>query len=256
MIVFDIETGPLDLPAIKQALPPFDETSVVHPGEFDESSVRYGNTKDADKRTEKLEAARKKHAADVANYETTIANSRNSHWSGIVEKAALSSVTGQVVAIGYLGKAERLHLAIGDVTEKMLLQQFWKQYKAARQSSRSMVGFNIKSFDVPFLAQRSWVNDVEVPASLLTPTGYLDSTFIDLMDRWKCGNRGWGEKGHGTLDAVCKACGLPGKSDDCTGDKFAEMLWSESESDIESAKLYLSTDLRITDALAERLGVQ
>jgi hypothetical protein len=240
---------------IQKVLPPFDRDSIESPGVFDPESVKVGNLKDQDKINEKIESARKAHTDRCAKFQYELEAAESKHWSDITDKAALSAVTGQVVAIGYLGKKETIHVAIDGVSERALLAQFWKTYQVARKTNRPMVGFNIKAFDVPFLAQRSWSLGIEVPPSILTPTCYLDSMFVDLMDRWKCGVRGWGQSGHGTLDAVCKSCGLSSKPSDCTGAQFAGMLWSDEPGQRESAIGYLENDLRMTAELAERLGV-
>ncbi|MCD0459144.1 ribonuclease H-like domain-containing protein [Roseiconus lacunae] len=255
MIVFDIETDSLPLEEIQSVLPPFDPSSIgPPPGEFDPDSVKTGNTKDQAKIDAKIEAAREKHVADIAGYERKQATAETNHWNDVVSKAALSAVTGRVCAIGYAGKNEQLHLAIGDVSERQLLLKFWQVYKTCRTSNRPLVGFNIKPFDVPFIAQRSWALGIEVPSTLLTPTGYLDQTFIDLRERWQCGVRWGGQSGHGTLDAVCRSCGLPAKRSDICGADFAKLLYGD-DSERESAIDYLKHDLAATTALAERLGV-
>jgi hypothetical protein len=256
VIVFDIETGPLPLDTIKQILPAWDPDSVgPHPGSFDESNVKLGRLVDADKIAEKKREALEKYNKSLADYFTKKDNGEANYWKDIQEKAALSAVTGQVVAIGYHGRKRMIQAAIDGVNERSLLTYFWKTYLDARQTNRSMVGFNSKAFDIPFIVQRSWIIGVEVPKSILTPTGYLDSTFIDLMERWKCGNRSFGQPGHTTLDAVCRACGLPGKPDDCTGADVARLLWSDKPEDREKALSYIDGDIESTLQLAQRLGV-
>jgi DNA polymerase III epsilon subunit-like protein len=255
VIVFDIETGALPLEDIQGVLPPFDPKSIERPGPFDPKSVKTGNLKDEAKINEKIEAARKAHTERCAKFQYELESAESKHWNDIESKGALNAVTGQVVAIGYRGKSETLHLAVDGVTERQLLSQFWKLYKEARKSSRPMVGFNIKTFDVPFITQRSWILGIEVPSSILTPTGYLDSTFVDLMDRWKTGVRGFGQAGFGTLNTVCKACGLSTKPSGCTGADFASMLFSDDSEQRAAAESYLRNDLSMTAELADRLGV-
>lgn len=256
MIVFDIETGPLQLDRIKEVLPPFDPDSIGKPpGEFDPDSVKVGNLTDQAKIDAKFKAAREKHAKAVDDFDHKQRNAETDYWQDQLNKAALSAVVGQVVAIGYHGKNRTLHLAVDGVSESALLMKFWKVYSQARADRRVMTGFNIKGFDVPFLAQRSWALGIDVPASILTPTGFLENTFVDLLDRWKCGVRWGGQAGHATLDTVCKALGLPSKYDGIGGDQFARMLWSDNEDNRRQAIAYLNSDIDATVALAERLGV-
>lgn len=257
IIAFDIETGARPLDELKAILPPWNPDSVgPHPGEFNASAVKLGNVKDPAKINDKIADARAKHEAAVADYAAKQETGEVDHWQKIYEEAALAAVTGQVVAIGYRGAETKLHLAVDGVTERHLLVQFWKTYKHARATSRKMVGFRIKNFDIPFLAQRSWMLGVEVPQTILTPTFYLDSLFLDLDDLWKVGNRGsWGKPGFGTLDTIAKSLGIAGKPDDCTGAEFAGLLWSGKPEDREKAERYLEGDLRMVAEVAERLGV-
>lgn len=256
IIAFDIETGPLPIDRLKTILPPFDPASIgPHPGSFDSASVKLGNLKDPKKIEEKIQSAEDAHNKSVAEYEAKLANGEPAYWQSILDDAALSAITGQVVAIGYQGKKETLHVAIDGITEHQLLTQFWKIYQQGRTERRPLVGFNIKGFDVPFIAQRSWMIGVEVPATITTATGFLDPVFVDIAERWKVGNRGaWGKPGHGTLDTIAKALGIPGKPDNCKGAEFAQKIHGTDE-DRAVALAYLSSDLRMTVEVATRLGV-
>lgn len=255
-LAFDIETSPQPIDKLKAILPPWNPDSVgPHPGEFDPKSVKLGNLKDQAKIDEKIEEANKKHVAAIADYYKKKDGGAAAYWEAILQDAALSAVTGQVVAIGYQGNKTTTHLAIDGTSEHHLLTQFWKIYKQSRTERRSMVGFNIKQFDVPFIAQRSWMLGIEVPATLITPPGrYLDSLFVDLDEIWKCGNRGWAKPGHGSLDTICKALGLVGKPDDCSGAEFSKLLYGTPEQRAAAVR-YLEGDLRMTAELAERLGI-
>ncbi|MEL6897944.1 MAG: hypothetical protein AAFP90_17735, partial [Planctomycetota bacterium] len=212
-IIFDIETGPLPLETIQEKLPPFDKSEIKHPGEFDPAAVKVGNMIDQTKINVKIEKARQAHADAVSSYADNVQRAEKKHWLDIMDRAALSPITGQIVAIGYSGKGAKLDAAINNRSEKELLLFFWKQYEKARAAGRKLIGFNIKEFDVPFICQRSWIHRIDVPASILTPTHYLASTFLDLMDVWRVGSRSRGPAGHGTLDTICKSLGLPGKPD-------------------------------------------
>ena len=258
-VIFDIETGPLPLDHLQAILPAFDPATLGKPpGDFDEASVKLGNLKDAAKIQAKIDDAREKHAADAAAFAKKLETGESDHWSAILDRAALSAVTGQVVAIGYGGQKRLYHYAIDGMSEAAVLKQFWAVYKSMRATSRKLVGFRIKQFDVPFIVQRSYILGVDVPGTILTPTGYLDSSFVDLNDIWSAGNRFGGSPGAGlgTLNTICKACGLVAKSEESTGAEFAQLIWSESEEDREKARRYLEADISATEALAERLGVR
>lgn len=250
--VFDIETGSLPLPELKNILPAYDPASIgPHPGRFNEADVKLGNLKDQDKIREKIEAAKKKHEEAVEKYELDQQNGEANYWVGIQSRAAMSALTGQVVAIGYksaknsviIGQGEKNH------TELTILKDFWNRYSALRAETRHVIGFNITEFDIPFIVQRSFILGVDVPKSVFSQGKYLDSIFIDLRKVWGAGL--W--KAEGTLDAICKACRLGKKTEDVSGAEFAG-LWLNPETR-EKARGYLANDIEMTWALADRLGV-
>lgn len=254
MIVFDIETGALPLEEIKRTLPPFDRSSIPHPGEFNPDSVKLGRL-GPEKAAAKIAEAKEKHAKAVANHKTSIEHAEAAYWQSALKRGALSSVTGQVVAIGYLGRKTELDLAGKHRDERDILLRFWEIYQMCRADKRRLVGFNSNYFDVPFIVQRSYVNAIDVPRTVLTPTNYLDGTFVDLADRWKAGNRRGGEKGHGTLDTICKALNVPGKFGEMKGADFAAALNSGDDELRAKAIKYLESDLEATQAVANRLSV-
>ncbi|MFO0940107.1 MAG: ribonuclease H-like domain-containing protein [Pirellulales bacterium] len=246
-IAFDIETGPLPLEVI-QAMPAFafNSASVPHPGEFDPAKVRVGNLKDQSKIEEKIEGARVSHQSAVENYAQTLQAAADNHWRSIIDAAALSALTGEVLAIGYLGAKEIIDHQ-GKFSEKQILTRFWSQFLTCRNSGRSLVGWNIESFDLPFICQRSALLGVTVPDKVFTETGYVSFQFIDLMKRWMRPNRQAGVK----LDTVARAMGFDGKPEGITGKFFYELF----QTDRESALSYLSNDLRMVVQVGSRLGV-
>lgn len=246
-VVFDIETGPLSEDRIRAIYPPFDRSSIRHPGEFDPASVKYGPTKDPVKRAEKLEECRAKHAAEVAEFDKKLADSESAYWKKILDDAALSAFSGQILAIGYRSdKGTLIHGVDEDVEEKDLLVAFWEQYDRFRKTDRMLVGFCIKDFDVPFIAQRSTILGVPVPSTLLQNDRYLDRTFVDLRDRWAFGGRP-----SGSLNQLCAALGIRGKLEGVTGATFAE-LYRNPETRPKAIE-YLEEDVRAEYEVAERL---
>jgi len=220
-LIFDIETGPLPLAEIQQILPPFDPESLDSPpGTLD---------------------FQEKQAAEA------------DHWARVLDRATLSALTGQVVAIGYRGDQQKLHLAVDGIVEADLIERFWQLYAHCRQTHRPMAGFNITEFDVPFIAQRSWILGIPVPDTVFVAGGrLLDPLFIDLFTLWQCSKR----QPQGSLDVVCRACGIGAKPDGVTGADFAGLLASGDPEKRQQAEQYLTNDLALPARLAERLGVR
>lgn len=245
-VIFDIETGPLELPLLKEILPGWDASTMPHPGDFDPKSVKTGNMTDPVKIDAKIQEARKSHIERLNNYKFDVHCAEKNYWSEASSKAALSAATGRVVAIGCKTASKLSIAAIGDKTESQLLADFWTLYEQLRKSDRNLVGFNSNEFDIPFLAQRSVVLGVPVPRTLIKQGRYLDEMFIDLRKVWS-----FGGKPAGSLDMVCRACGIPGKPEGVNGAMFAELYFCEDTRD--EAIEYLKNDLEMTFALAERL---
>jgi hypothetical protein len=248
-VVFDIETGPKTLGRLKEIVRPFDASSVKNPGVFDPESVKYGNTKDPEKRAAKLEEFRVKHQKEVDQFEETLAQKEIEYWFNVERDAALSATTGRLLAVGYHGKATKIDMLeyAQDNTVQILID-FWKMFLKCRNEGRKMVGFCIRSFDIPFLVQSSWINGVDVPASLFSGR-YLSDTFIDLNDLWSCGSKFFSN----SLDEICRACGLGSKPDGVKGSDF-HRLWADPTRRQE-AIAYLANDLSMTRAFADRVGL-
>jgi Predicted 3'-5' exonuclease related to the exonuclease domain of PolB len=158
--------------------------------------------------------------------------------------AALSAVTGRVLAIGYLDALtdELGYFATAD--EAADIAAFWNLIAPGGYLNADLVGFNSNSFDLPFLVRRSWALGVTPPTEF-TSGRWLPSGCRDLIDVWRVGNR----QEHIGLDQLARYLGLPGKSG--SGADFAR-LW---EVDAPAALAYLAQDLTVTRNVARRLGV-
>jgi DNA polymerase elongation subunit (family B) len=226
-VVFDVETGPLDDDLIQSMFVPKSKEEFVGAQRWKPETVD----------------------AKYSEYLT-------SALSEFKSKAALKAISGTVLAIGYKSLEKTLIHGVGEsiagivLDEREVINRFWNNYKNLRESSRNIIGFNIEGFDLPFLVQRSFILGITVPRSLFQNLRYLDSIFVDLRKVWCAGQ--W--NGEGTLDQICKACGLGSKSEgEVKGANFYE-YWRCSQEDREKAKGYLVNDLDMTWALADRLG--
>lgn len=246
--IFDIETAPLHPAALAQFIPPF---PAIEP--FDPASVKTG---EIDRKTktppeereklkqEKIDAARaaheKKYVDDKAKYEA------EAHG-----KAALSPVTGTVLAIGCYKPSLDSYLIVGvdeQMDEATLLDAFWTFATSQIEQNALLIGLNIFNFDLPFLVRRSWMLGVNVPRTIRDGR-YWSRSFVDLAECWLCGQR-FGSV-EASFSAIAKALGLPDKPEGVTGADFAR-LWGE---DREAAVAYLKNDLLTPAKMAMRMGV-
>ena len=241
-IVFDIETGALPWDQLERIWQPPEK-----PGNFDERSVRLGNIKDPAKIREKIEAAKTRYVEEVANWQHTFEDAK----AEFISRAALSPLTGQVLAVGLKTEAKEVIVGSDGETEGDILHAFWDIYKRRRASNGRMIGYNCAGFDVPFLVRRSWFCGVGVPESLYERGRYLCSTFVDLTLLWSQGTRDPFVK----LDTLAKFFGIGGKPDDCDGGTFAALWRSDDPAIKQQAAAYLLNDLSMTWKLAEKMGV-
>jgi len=216
VLVFDIETGGMEWGEIEQYWRPED--------------VAVGNLKDPEKIAAKVEEARQ----------------------AFIERAALSPVTGRVLAIGYMREAGKCR--IDGSPEPEMLGRFWVIVGKMMESRVPIVGHCIHTFDLPFLIRRSWFLGVKVPDGLMVNGKYWHHLFVDLHQKWKLGIYG-SEVMDAKLDTLARFFGVGGKPDGVTGADFAR-LWAGGKEDREKAEEYLRNDLAMTWGVANRMGVQ
>ncbi len=206
-IVFDIETGPRSRAELAECVPAFEAPS---------------NWKDP----EKIRAC-------VAEKEA--------EW---FQSAALSALTGRVLAIGYLDAVtdELGYFATGD--EAADLAAFWRLIAPDGYLVGDLVGFNSNRFDLPFLIRRSWHLRVPVPRDLIAGR-WLPSQCLDALETWRCGVR----EDSVSLDRLAQFLGVGRKTG--SGADFA----SQWATDPSGALAYLANDLRLTRRCAAALGL-
>lgn len=228
MLIIDIETGPL----------PDDELrSVYIEPTYEEFAAGCDQRWKEETKREKYESG------------------RESRWQQFVDRAALSPLTGRVLAIGFraVGDSGKCGILGAEQTEAELLTAFWQKYRECRKQSpaRKLCGWNILGFDLPFLIRRSWKLGVEIPATIRDGNDrYWDTMLIDLMQRFAVG--AWKE--NTKLDVAARFFGVGSKPDGVSGADFAR-LWLGTAAERQQACDYLKNDLAMTAGIAERMGI-
>lgn len=238
-IVFDIETQGLREEALALA-EPFKDYEPLPP--FDPKSVKIGNLKDADKIAAKIRAEEEAYPQKQKEHKETYNKAKFEYETKIVSKAALNALCARVIAIGV--KDEKSETIISG-EEASILKSFWELYGTRTET---FIGWNINTFDIPFLVRRSWACGVIVPN--IFNGRFLNSKFLDLMEKFACGEYGYKL----SLDKAAQFLGVPGKyKGDCAGDTFADKYLSADPVFKAEAEEYLKCDLRATWNVAERL---
>jgi len=155
-----------------------------------------------------------------------------------IEDSALHAERGSVLVIGI--KFEKTTVIL-EGEEGKILQEFWRIY--SESVNWLVIGHCVKTFDIPFLIRRSWLNLLPVPAGVIEGR-YLSKRIIDTMETWACGTRDMI-----SLDTLSKAFGLSGKNGN--GKDFASLYAKDKE----AALSYLRNDLELTEAIANKMGL-
>ena len=154
-----------------------------------------------------------------------------------IETTGLKSTEHRITCIGIKTKDKEIILL--DQSEKKVLEMFWTFVR--QTSCVRLVGFNSKSFDVPFLVARSALHKVSV----------VDIRWCHIDLRKELTGSPF-EKGK--LDDFAALVGmnklLDGNGQKVDG-KEAIVYWETHQ--YEKLKKYLLEDIRITWALLERL---
>ena len=242
-LVYDIETSPRPAAELEPLYVPPKRT--VPP--WDEKLVRYGLMKDEEKRKEKRDKIFAEHQDKAVAEEKDIAEHKD-EW---LSEAALSPVTGIVLAIGVRAGEKRVIIGEGGESEKDILKAFWSLYRKYATGGR-FVGYCSNFFDFPFIVWRSYWHAIAVPSNAWDKTGrYPAYGFVDLIDRLP--KRGFNNESRKLTD-ICGWLGLGSKPEGIDGGNFAG-LWLSNADARQVAVDYLVNDLDMTWALAERMGV-
>ena len=210
-IIFDIETGAL----------PFGELVIPV---FNPADVKLGNTKDPDKIAERIRQAEENHVSDY------------------IRNAALDALSGQVLCIGYRLERDDPAILSSDADgEAAMLRQWWELLNTWERQPR-LIGFNVKSFDLPFLIKRSWKHRVTVPYWIRNGR-YWNDLIVDLREVWQLGDN----RAHGSLGAISRHLGLGEKTGN--GADFAN-LWKTNR---QAAIDYCLQDVKLTQQVADVL---
>lgn len=258
-IVFDIETGPLPDDVLSERFT-FDESKIsgfsLLSQEFDPATVKTGNLKDEAKIKEKIEKAKEDFQTKKRTAEIALEEGRADAWNAFIEKAALSPLTGQVLAVGVWDNTadsdkEFLISCVQDgFAERDLIEGTMGLLESAILSGQRIIGHNVIAFDLPFLIRRGLFYGIAPPVSLTNQLdAYKPSHIVDTMRYWQFGNRG---EQNVSLDKLAQFFGTTRKNG--SGAFFYKKFFGSSTERTESIE-YLYNDIVMTVEIAGKLGV-
>jgi uncharacterized protein YprB with RNaseH-like and TPR domain len=151
------------------------------------------------------------------------------------KKKLLNPIDSRIVAIGLKYSGEN---KIISGKEKKMLEDFWLEWKLIKKNPLvKVVGFNINSFDIPFLVTRSLIHNVPIIPFTL-------KEIIDLREKISAYKYG---RVRGTLKEYARLIGAPVM--DIDGSYIPELCRNNEK---EKIIKYLENDLEITDILYKR----
>ena len=170
------------------------------------------------------------------------------HEQDVTNGAALDRYTGRIVALGYW-TAELGYVALpcsDEIEEAAALEQWWEM-----SAHRTIIGYNCKGFDLPYLTARSWLLGVKCPAPDFGKYGRVAITDLYHMLTF---NEGKYDKGlmPRSLRAFAGRFGLAPEDETHSGADVPALVRA---GDWDAVLAHLLADLRLTVALAKRLGV-
>lgn len=164
----------------------------------------------------------------MANYPENATMSDEQLWE---HKAPLHAEFGRVVCISVgklildptpLEPKIQLNSLYGE-NEEEILRKFAAGLEKAyvKNTQTSLVGHNIKRFDIPFLAKRMIINDIELPGALnMHNKKPWEMRFTDTSDAWSFG--AWQES-FSSVKMLSQVLGLPSPKEEMSGkDVYSE----------------------------------
>lgn len=149
------------------------------------------------------------------------------------QKKLLNPIDSKIVAIGIRHAGQ--NLVSMERSEKDMLRDFWQEWeRISHGKDVAVVGFNITSFDLPFIVARSFIHDVPISPFLL-------KNVIDLRDKINAYRYG---PTRGRLSEYAIMLGQPMEDTDTV--KLCAV------GDFTTVKNILVRDLQLIDALYEK----
>ena len=163
-----------------------------------------------------------------------------------LEKLALDWNVGRIAAIGWWTEATSCARGCpSEQNEGAAIEEFWEQ-----AHHRTLVGFNIKGFDLRFLVQRS--RYLGVPYPQLDFSKYSRKGIEDLYLMLTFGDGTYDQGAmRRTLHAFCRRFRIP-VQDEIKGSEIPALV---AAGEWDQVLAHVTSDVELTVALARRLGV-
>ncbi|MDO5656149.1 MAG: 3'-5' exonuclease [Flavobacteriaceae bacterium] len=159
-----------------------------------------------------------------------------------INNAGIWAEFGKIICIsvGFITKNDKIRIkSFYSHNEKSLLQDFADLMNNHFYSSQSLLcGHNIKEFDVPFIARRLLINQIELP-NLFNLFGKKpwEIRHLDTMELWKFGDY----KNYTSLGLLAHLFGIETPKDDIDGSMVSRVYYKENN--LERIRAYCEKDV-------------
>lgn len=184
-----------------------------------------------------------KKAETLAKWE---AEEKQSAIDEVIAKTGLDGAYGQIACISYAFDDGEIISACGKDEANILVEFFGDLalYDTVRKNKIQFCGHNLSAFDLRFIFHRAVVNNIQPPNIFPINAKSWDDNIFDTMTYWA---------GHGnrvSLDKLCTALGIEGKSTDFT---WEDVLPAYLNGDFDSIAKYCESDVDKTRQVYKRL---
>ena len=160
------------------------------------------------------------------------------------DKAALFADFGRIVCIsvGMVGKDGFKTTTFNDFDEKVMIEKFYAMLDKLKANVK-VCGHAVKSFDIPYVAQRGMINNLR--AHDLMDTGGLKpwelDWILDTKDLWSGTSFN-----KSSLINVTTVLGIPSPKDGITGKDVPAYFWADPKGNIQEISDYCERDVEAT----------
>lgn len=162
----------------------------------------------------------------------------------LISRFSLDPATGRIIVIGLYDIGRNAERTFVDNDEKALLSEFWDWLRG--NVPETLVTFNGKRFDVPYIHIRSAVHGLDPGVRLPNEPGTFDRHF-DVREALEGNER----RRRGSLDFFTATFGVPSPKTELDGTLVGEAFKNGRIDDIVR---YCLDDCRATAAIYERLA--
>lgn len=166
-----------------------------------------------------------------------------------VDKAPLLPEFGKIICMSFgLFKDDvKTIMTIVEDDEETLMKRITKIFIRASETGKTLCGFNVKLFDLPFIIKKMYKYNIDIPLSLNFVNAKPWEIYIkDISDIWK----GIGKSG-ASLDEVTYELDLPSPKKTMKGEEVHFYYWTKKDkkSIIDHCELDVAALIQVAEKL-------